>query len=52
MSDTFLLLPKAKAEILEAWEWYEEKQPGLGDRFKQEVYGKIKRVILHPLLSR
>lgn len=37
MNYSFLLLPKAQSEILEAWEWYEDKQPGLGDRFKNGV---------------
>lgn len=25
-------LKKARLELLEAWSWYEDKQPGLGDR--------------------
>ena len=50
MNETFLLLPKAQLEILEAWEWYEDKEPGLGDRFKQEVYAKITQVVKYPLV--
>jgi plasmid stabilization system protein ParE len=49
VSNTFLQLPKAQNEIIEAWEWYEEKQPGLGDRFKDEVAKKIRAVVTNPL---
>lgn len=31
-------LQKATRELLDAWQWYEDRQPGLGDRFKQEVF--------------
>lgn len=30
-------LTKARLELLEAWIWYEDRQPGLGDRFKKQV---------------
>lgn len=33
---------------MEVWEWYEDKQQGLGDRFKQELYKRIKEIELHP----
>jgi len=41
MSHDFLQLPKARQEILDAWEWYEDKQVGLGDQFVTEVGKKI-----------
>ncbi len=44
-----LQLVKAQLEILDAWEWYEDKQSGLGDRFKNEVYKKIKAIQKNPL---
>lgn len=47
MTYTFLLSPKAQDEILEAWEWYEDQRSGLGDRFKDEVYKKIKYILDH-----
>jgi len=28
----------------EAWEWYEEQQVGLGERFLQELEGSFKRI--------
>jgi len=42
-------LAKAQLEILDAWEWYEEKQAGLGDRFKQALAEKIKLIQENPL---
>ena len=42
----FLL--KARTEILEAWAWYEDKQSGLGDKFKQSVYSSIRLIEQHP----
>ncbi len=49
MNNSFFQLPKAQKEILKAWEWYEEKQRGLGDRFKNEVAKKIRTVAQNPL---
>jgi len=49
MTFTFLLSPKAHNEILEAWEWYEDKQTGLGDQFKQEVAKKLDVITANPL---
>jgi plasmid stabilization system protein ParE len=31
---------RAQKEIASAWDWYEERQQGLGDRFIQEVIRK------------
>lgn len=41
-------LSKARLELLEAWEWYEDKQPGLGDKFKQQVYDCVKIIEQYP----
>lgn len=41
-------LGKARMELAEAWSWYEDKQPGLGDRFKQQVYDCIGTIEQHP----
>jgi plasmid stabilization system protein ParE len=49
MTYSYLQLGKAQNEILDAWEWYENKQTGLGDRFLQEVRKKIKSIISNPL---
>ncbi|MEO5649380.1 MAG: type II toxin-antitoxin system RelE/ParE family toxin, partial [Ginsengibacter sp.] len=39
---------KARKELLAAWEWYEDKQEGLGDRFRNQVNQKIKQIIQTP----
>ena len=49
MSYSFIQLPKAQLEILDAWELYEEKQDGLGDRFKEDLAKKIKAIAENPL---
>jgi hypothetical protein len=41
-------LSKARLELLEAWEWYEDRQPGLGYRFKQKVYDCISIIEKYP----
>lgn len=42
------ILLKARTELLEAWEWYEDRQEGLGDRFKDQVFQKITQLIQTP----
>ncbi len=49
MNNTFQQLAKAQKEILDAWEWYEEQQLGLGDRFKDELAKKVRAVVENPL---
>jgi plasmid stabilization system protein ParE len=44
-----VLSDRAYRELLDAWEWYEEKQPGLGDRFKQQVYNSLNSIERSPL---
>ena len=39
---------RVQKEIAKSWEWYEERQPGLGNRFVKEVLAKIKLIELHP----
>jgi hypothetical protein len=41
---------KAYREYFEAYEWYEEKQSGLGDRFENSVKKLVDAVDKHPLL--
>ncbi len=48
MTYTIEFLLKARLELIEAWEWYEDRQPGLGDRFKNEVYNCIRIIEQHP----
>jgi plasmid stabilization system protein ParE len=42
------LLLRARVELLEAWEWYEDKQVGLGDRFKEQVFKSIVTIEKYP----
>ena len=39
---------RVQKEIAKSWEWYEERQRGLGDRFVKEVLTKIKLIEQHP----
>ena len=41
MSLPFALHSLAEGDILSAWEWYEQQQPGLGDRFVTAVAAAI-----------
>ena len=48
MSFKPVLLDRARHELIEAWEWYEDKQTGLGDKFTKEVYDSINHIANHP----
>lgn len=48
---TSIISSKAQKEIVAAWNWYEERQQSLGDRFVQEVSSKIKKIELQPEAS-
>ena len=37
-----ILSTRAQKEITKAWEWYEERQQALGDRFLKEVIHRIR----------
>ena len=43
-----ILSERAQREILSSWEWYEERQRGLGDRFVEEVLNKISIIETNP----
>jgi len=45
---TSILSTRAQKEIAQSWEWYEERQQTLGDRFVQEVTGKIRLIEQNP----
>ena len=49
MSYTFEMSPKAEKELYEAWEWYEDEQPGLGERFENEFFRKVDLILNNPL---
>ena len=39
-----ILSSRAQKEITEAWNWYEDGQTGLGDRFLKEVRARIEKI--------
>lgn len=41
---TSLLSTRAQKEITDAWQWYEDRQQGLGDRFVSEVIGIVHKI--------
>jgi|SRR5579863_240360 len=38
------VLPRARRELMEAWDWYDDRWTGLGDRFVQEIERKLKQI--------
>ncbi|MEP6844662.1 MAG: type II toxin-antitoxin system RelE/ParE family toxin [Panacibacter sp.] len=43
-----IFLARAKKELLDAWFWYEERQIGLGDRFRNEIFKRIQVIEQNP----
>lgn len=43
-----ILSGKAQKEISKAWEWYEDRQRGLGDRFLKELKNRISLIEQNP----
>jgi plasmid stabilization system protein ParE len=37
-------LPRARKELLEAWDWYDDRWSGLGDRFMREIEKKLEQI--------
>ena len=48
MSYTYRLHLLTKQDYDEAYEWYEDKQKGLGERYLKAVRKKIEEIVLHP----
>ena len=44
--------PEATREYIDAYEWYEEKQAGLGERFILSIDEAIGEIITHPSAGR
>jgi plasmid stabilization system protein ParE len=49
---TFIVLPEAADEFEDAADYYDQQQPGLGQRFRDEVDGHIHWIAMHPELLR
>lgn len=50
MAYLLIFHPVADKEYSEAYQWYEERLEGLGDRFLKAVEEQLARIILKPLL--
>ena len=48
MTCLYRLHEQAYEEYIEAYEWYEQKQKGLGDRFMNSVEKKLQQINEHP----
>ena len=48
MSKTLILTPQAEKDFRTAYEWYEEKEVGLGKEFAQSVDLKLASVLQSP----
>lgn len=48
MSYTYRVHPLVRQDYHEGYEWYEEKQKGLGERFLYEVRKKIGEILKNP----
>ncbi len=46
---SILILPAARQEIIEAYDWYERELAGLGARFHEELDHQIERIATRPL---
>jgi hypothetical protein len=44
MSYKIEFLPRARKELMETWDWYDERWIGLGDRFMREVEKKVQQI--------
>ena len=43
-----IFTPTARAELIEAQDWYEAEAPGLGGRFRTEVDHAVQRMATNP----
>jgi hypothetical protein len=47
-SYSVILSSRTQKEIAQSWDWYEDRQQGLGDRFIKEILAKIKLIEQYP----
>jgi plasmid stabilization system protein ParE len=45
---TVLISSRAQKEIEQAWNWYEDRQQALGDRFKKELINCFRKIEINP----
>ncbi len=52
MSLELIIRPQAEADVLEAFRWYNEQVPGLGQEFLAELDRALKSIVEHPEANR
>jgi plasmid stabilization system protein ParE len=52
MSFELIIRPEAEADALEAFRWYNEQVPGLGQEFLAEIDRAIESILAHPEANR
>ena len=45
---SIILSSRAQKEVDKAWEWYEDKQEGLGDRFIKNLISRLQLIKTYP----
>ena len=48
MSLELVIRPEAEADALEAYRWYSEQRPGLGDEFLTEIDRALEGILANP----
>ncbi|MBO1351827.1 MAG: hypothetical protein EBE86_032680 [Hormoscilla sp. GUM202] len=48
MVEELIILPEAELDIVEAYDWYEERELGLGEEFLRCVDACIQYILRHP----
>lgn len=51
MNYSIILSERALSELAESWGWYEDKQDGLGDKFRLEVDKSLLRIASNPFIG-
>jgi plasmid stabilization system protein ParE len=49
VSYRLIVRPKAEADMVEAFDWYEERRPGLGHEFLGTIRSVLQAIADHPL---
>lgn len=50
MAYQVLFRPAASAEVLETKAWYDSREPGLGDRFIEDLGMTVSRIVERPAM--
>jgi plasmid stabilization system protein ParE len=51
MASKLIIAPEAEQEFLEAFDWYESKQTGLGQRFARDFGECLDNIVRNPLMG-